>query len=229
MKIFFSTECGNTGTARSEIRNKYRNFMRNGEARFMTRKQANETGHGFLFDTLISREGDWSAYDPIPIIRRNVNHLAIPFSYDVHGDKFIEGKNLETEIEALIADWFPDRKCLFSCDPSYFFAINSKVFNYDFLDFATESGGFNSHFILFDKAMDKWVIFFNRLPLTIVSWIDGFLPQTVVCDFETRWKKFFLQEIDGAVSTCSDSMIAYIDKTYSPRLPGYDFPSAGTD
>jgi hypothetical protein len=82
--------------------------------------EANELCHGYLFDTVVSRQGTWVANDSLPLISDSICHILIPYRYDLHGSVILNGFSLEHHVSNFINSEFPKEKFVFSCDCDFF-------------------------------------------------------------------------------------------------------------
>jgi len=186
-------------------------------------REANELNHGEMFDSLVSRQDTWDAYDSLPLLSKDIEHILVPFSYDQHHETLFKNENLEEGITSFINDWFLEKKYFLSCDRYFFFALKLENFSYDYVDYGVESGGFNSHFILFDDRKDRWVTFYSRFPFVSISWRNSTpYPDVSGASIEC-WAEFFKKNSSQAFQMQSDEFVNFVNKTYIPRIPNFDF------
>ncbi|MCE8510848.1 hypothetical protein KBY28_20545 [Ruegeria pomeroyi] len=183
--------------------------------------EVNSLEHGFLFDSVISRQDTWDACDSVPIIRDGVSHIAIPYSYDLHHEVNLNGQSLESKLTEFLNVWMSYEKYFVSCDPAFFFGLKCRDFSYDYVDLGVESGGWNSHFVLFDDRKDKWVVFYSRFPFLTISWKENSNDPMIGGEEKDFWRKYFLDQSVEAMKGQSPAFVEFINRTYIPRLKGY--------
>ncbi len=199
---------------------KFDSYASNGTP--LTPEEANKLKHGEMFDSLISRQDTWDACDSLPLLNKDLAHILIPFSYDLHHEISFGSGNLEEELTSFFNEWFSKEKFFLSCDKFFFFALRLNDFSYDHVDCGFEAGGFNSHFVLFDKRKDRWVVFYCRFPFITVSWRNTAPPPIISGRQPEDWRDYFQEKASQAFMLQSDAFLDFINKTYIPRIQGYD-------
>ena len=219
MGKFFSSQLAAAGVGNEKARELGPETIGPNSVSFLTIEDANKLNHGRLFDTLVSRQDDWDFIDSLPLIDKSIATVMVPYSYDLHHEVSCQHWNLEEGITSFINNSFGSQKYLLSCDPRIFFAIRLQRFSYDHVDLAVESGGFNSHFILFDAKFEMWVVFYSRFPFITISWKNGI--DMINDDSKENWRAYYEENIEAAARGQSSDFVDFVNKTYIPRISGF--------
>ncbi len=178
-------------------------------------------GHGYLFDTLISRQDSWDAYDSLPLIDEEVCNLGIPFSFDAHHQVGVLGANLEEVVCDFVNEWIRGKKYVVSCNLDFFYAVEFLHFDYDKVDMGVEFGGQNSHFVVFGEDRKRWLVFYSRFPFITVSFRGNSEELNIGGKPFGFWEDYFVKSYQSEEYGRSIGSSEYIKRTYLPRISGY--------
>jgi len=182
---------------------------------------AERLAHWNLFLNLVTRHDTWTSYDSIPLLKGDVENLAIPFPYDRHCDEEFGDGTVESLITDFLNQEIQGKKYLLSCDPTIFLAIEIEKFGYDHIDLAINMRGENSHFVLFSEEKKLWATFYGRFPFATVSRRVPLHRLQRADEVEKFLRDGFSSNFRRAFADNSSDFTDFFLATYAPRLGNF--------
>lgn len=188
--------------------------------KFLELDEANNIGHGKLFDTLsTSQEKLWTMKTALPLAP-NKERINIPFPYDAieHEDHKIGKNSISSIVENYINENFSEEKFLFSTIEENFIAISFSKFSYDILE-CIYSGNLTTPFVIFDENVNDCFIVDFELCINIMS-LNNFASNEFAEIEFSDILEYFRENFIECVTHGNQHHLNMINVNFVPRIEG---------